>query len=92
MRCLVVGADRLGTKGEYLQEKFGVTNIIHWTGRQKKNPPFPAVEITIVLTGFVGHSLMRYVKREAQKRGVKILFLCRGKSELEGVQRSTQSN
>jgi hypothetical protein len=83
VRCLVIGADHLGTKECYLREKFGATNIIHWDGRKKKNPPFPTVEIAVVLTGFVGHSLMHYVKKEARKRGVKLFFLCRGKSELE---------
>jgi len=83
MRCLVVGADNLGTKAGYLREKFGVKEVLHWDGRSRKMPVLPLVDLVIVLTGFVNHLTMRYVKTEAKKRGVKIMYLKRGIAELE---------
>lgn len=83
MRCLIVGADNLGKTPEVLKKKYGVTKIIHWNGRRKKKPPLPKVNLIIILTGFVNHSLVHHVKKEAKKYGLKIIFLKRGKSELE---------
>lgn len=83
MRCLVVGADRLGTTEEFLRENLSVTKMLHWDGREKKLPPFPDVDVTIIYTGFISHKLMQYAKREAKKRNVKTIFIRRGKAEIK---------
>jgi len=83
MRCLVVGADNLGTKADYLKERFGAREVLHWDGRNGKVSRLPLVDLVIVLTGFVSHRVMRHVRREAKKRGVKVLYLKRGFVELE---------
>ncbi|OPX89474.1 MAG: hypothetical protein A4E53_01551 [Pelotomaculum sp. PtaB.Bin104] len=83
MRCLVVGADSIGTKGTYLEKKFGVKEVLHWDGRNKKMPFLPAVDLVVMLTGFINHLMMWHVKKEAKKRGIKVLYLKRGVSELE---------
>lgn len=85
MRCIIVGADRLGKTPEYLAKKFGVTRFWHWNGRQRKLPSFPKADMVVILTGFVNHGLMFYVKTEAKKRNIKIVYLKRGKSELEAI-------
>lgn len=82
MRCLVVGADRLGTKEEFFAASFGITDILHWDGRKKKPARMPQVDVVYVLTGFVNHQLAGWVKREAKKRGIKVVYLKRGISEL----------
>ncbi|MCL6559185.1 MAG: DUF2325 domain-containing protein [Firmicutes bacterium] len=83
MRCLVVGADNLGAKASYLREKFGVKEVLHWDGRNRKMPKFPLVDLVIVLTGFVNHPTMKHVRKEARKYGVKVLYLKRGIAEVE---------
>ena len=83
MRCLVVGADNLGTKADYLNEKFSVKEVLHWNGRNKKKPSLPLVDMIIVLTGFINHQMMHYIKKEAKKCGVKVLYVKRGVVELE---------
>ncbi|HOV78814.1 MAG TPA: DUF2325 domain-containing protein [Bacillota bacterium] len=83
MRCLVVGADNLGTKADYLKKKFGAEEVLHWDGRSKKVFALPMVDLVIILTGFISHKAMHYVKKEAKRRGVKVLYLKRGITELE---------
>lgn len=82
MQCLIVGADKIGAKKDFLARKFGVTKILHWDGRQKKLPPLPQVDLVLVLTGFVNHQLMNWVKKEAKRRNVRVVYLKRGVSEL----------
>jgi len=82
MRCLIVGADNLGATKNYLNHKIGVTKIIHWDGRRKKIPSFPSVELVIIITSFINHKFMYYVKGEAKKRNIKLIYLKRGKSEI----------
>lgn len=85
MRCLIVGADAIGCKENYLEEKFGVNEVLHWDGRKRKMPSLPLVDMIIVLTGFIGHGVMRHVRKEAKKSGVKVLYLKRGVAELEMI-------
>lgn len=81
MRCLVVGADRLGSAPKILSERFGVTDIIHWTGR-KKPRKVNKLSLVVVYTGFAGHGLVSEAKKLARKNNAKIIFLNRGLSEL----------
>lgn len=43
----------------------------------------PLVGLVIVLTAFVNHDLMFYVRKEAKKIGVKVVYLKRGITELK---------
>ncbi|MCL6477043.1 MAG: DUF2325 domain-containing protein [Peptococcaceae bacterium] len=83
MRCLVVGADSIGSKEVYLKKKFGVKEVFHWDGRNRKMPSLPVVDMIVVLTGFINHGIMQHIKKEAKKRGIKVLYLKRGVAELE---------
>lgn len=83
MRCLIVGADAIGCKKNYLLQRFGATEVMHWDGRSKKMPHIALVNMVIVLTGFIGHTQMQQVKKEAKKHGIKVLYLRRGIAELE---------
>lgn len=82
-RCLIVGADAIGRKENYLAVRFGADEVLHWDGRGKKFPPFLMVNMVIVLTGFINHGMMQHVKKEAKKRSVQVVYLKRGIAELE---------
>lgn len=88
MRCLIVGADRLGTAPAVLKQKYGVREIVHWNGRRKKLPEsLPrGTNLVVVYTSFVNHSLMHRVRELVRKAGVKVIWLRRGLSELETLQ------
>jgi hypothetical protein len=62
-----------------------VREVIHWDGRRKKYPDrLPAgVQLILLYSGFVSHSLMWRVKKLAKKTGVQMLIVNRGLSELE---------
>lgn len=83
MHCLIVGADNLGTFPCLIETVCPGAKVTHWDGRTKKSPPFPSdVTMVIVLTGFIRHQIMHHAKREAKKRGLRIVYLKRGKSEI----------
>jgi len=82
--CLVVGADRLGALSR-LKERFGVDRVVHWNGRFRRPPKtLPReVELVVVYTGFVSHAAMFAARKLARERGIPLIFLNRGLSELE---------
>lgn len=82
-QCLIVGADAIGRKKNYLSNKYGMEKVLHWDGRSRKIPSLKTVDMIVVLTGFIGHAQMQQVKKEAKKRGIKVLYLNRGVAELE---------
>lgn len=86
MCCLVIGADRLGRTPEYLCQRYGVTEVVHWGGRERcsdKKTRIPKnTKQIIVLPDFVNHSLVNIVKKKARKAGIPMEFI-RGKSWLE---------
>jgi hypothetical protein len=83
MRCLIVGADRVGKKKEYLYKKYGVSEVLHWNGRGKKLLPMPDVDLVFVITDFAKHPLVLHAKKEARRINAKLVFVRRGISELE---------
>lgn len=84
MRCLIVGTDRLGAAPKVLRKKLGISEVIHWNGRRKKHPDcIPSgVQLILLYSGFVSHSLMWRVRELAKKTGVQMLIVNRGLSEL----------
>lgn len=82
MKCLVVGTDRLGAAERILNEKYGVTEIIHWSGKKKHKGKIPDVSLIVVYAGFVNHNLAKKVKQMAKTRAIPIKHINRGLSEL----------
>lgn len=82
MKCLIVGTDRLGSAPAILKEKFNVNEVVHWSGRKKPKCDMQNLDLIIVYTGFVNHSLMRNVKSMAKKNDIKTIYINRGLSEL----------
>ncbi|QGG46293.1 DUF2325 domain-containing protein [Heliorestis convoluta] len=79
--CLVVGADRLGAVERLLPPEYSREEYIHWDGRSRR-PSMSRVTKVVVLTGFINHNAVNYVKKEAKKRGISMIFLRRGISDL----------
>lgn len=81
MTCLVVGTDNLGRVENVLKQQLGIKKIVHWTGR-KNVRAMPKVDVVLVYTGFVNHGVANKVKKHAKARGIKVLYVARGLSEL----------
>ncbi|MBI2864105.1 MAG: DUF2325 domain-containing protein [Chloroflexi bacterium] len=83
MTVLVVGGDRLGAIPKQLETR-GITEVIHWRGRNKgkaslsKQIPDRVRQI-FVFCDFVGHELAKSVKKQAKVKGIPIVF-CRRSS------------
>lgn len=86
MTCLIVGADKLGTKTKHLKE-MGFREVVHWSGRTLRLPPqLPnKINLVVVFTGFINHGHMREVRKMARKAGVKVIYLKRGLAELSNA-------
>ncbi|HEY6898930.1 MAG TPA: hypothetical protein VI279_16845 [Rhodocyclaceae bacterium] len=82
MQALIVGADRIeGIRAEILRvaDQLGIKDIDHWPGRK----PADASRSLSRRTGLVvfmcdraNHMLMRSVRKQAENRGIPMLF-CR---------------
>lgn len=80
-RCLVVGADRLGSLNKF--KKLGVGEVVHWSGRSRRLPSGSSnVDLVLVYTSFASHATVRAAKEFARERGIPLVFLSRGLSEL----------
>lgn len=74
--CLVVGADRLGTKPEALRD-LGY-EVAHWSGRERPGKLPRKTALVVVLTGFVSHAVMREARRQAREKGIPVVYVPRG--------------
>lgn len=82
MAILLVGADRLGSITDILREQ-GVAEVIHWTGRDKKQEsrliPQRVREI-VVFCDFVNHNLAKQIKQQAKKKNIPVVYTKRSLS------------
>jgi hypothetical protein len=78
---LVVGADNLGRTERVLKQQLGVERIVHLTGR-KSVRALPRTDLVLVYTGFANHGVVSRVKKHAKARGIRLVFVSRGLSEL----------
>jgi hypothetical protein len=89
MKCILLGTDKLGAAPRILNKLFGVTEVIHWSGRKKIPRTLPKdTKLIIVYSSFINHDHMFKVKNLAKSQGVTVKFVNRGLSELvhkEGV-------
>ncbi|WP_168735149.1 DUF2325 domain-containing protein [Pseudothauera rhizosphaerae] len=81
MRALVVGADRVRPICAELEQTspLGVTCTECWSGRQPGDArrPLPAdTRVVVVLCDRVNHNLLFSVRRQAEGRGVPVVY-CR---------------
>lgn len=72
MSILIAGGDRTipawlthCTEGE----------VIHWSGRGAFRQPIPeSVEVVVLLTRYLNHALADRLKREAGKKGLRLVY------------------
>lgn len=85
MSLFIAGGDGLG-KIKNEMKKLGFNDIIHFPGRRKsehRNFQLPSeVDMVLVLTDYINHSLMQKIKDEARSKDVKLLFAKRSWSSI----------
>ncbi len=86
MKCMVVGADSLGSIPQVL-EQMGIYIAGHITGRavshQRQVTTLPAnIDLLILFTDFLNHNSMRGYRSRAQSQGIRVLACRRSASSL----------
>ncbi|MDO9366364.1 MAG: DUF2325 domain-containing protein [Methylotenera sp.] len=82
---LIVGGDQIdGIKQVLLN--YGIEHINHWSGRKvgDSNKVIPQdTKIIVLITNWISHSITHKVKRNALKRGIKVIYTPNGPSALQ---------
>ncbi len=81
---LIVGGDQIdGIKQVLINH--GIQHINHWSGRKvgdsNKVIPFDT-EIIVLITNWISHSITHKVKKNAMKRGIKVIYTPNGANAL----------
>lgn len=85
MEALIVGGDRVSAYRRHLQQR-GFAPVRHWNGRRNSecHRALPqGVGLVLILVDQVNHGLARKVRREADARGVAVLFGRRSRTRLD---------
>jgi hypothetical protein len=85
MSILIVGGDKIDSLNQKLTDS-GATRITHWTARKKnvtKRDIPKHIDIAVLFTDFINHSVARKIKTEVKKRGIPAFFCKRSWSELQ---------
>ena len=82
--ALIVGGDQIdGIKQVLINH--GIQHINHWSGRKvgdsNKVIPFDT-EIIVLITNWISHSITHKVKKNAMKRGIKVIYTPNGANAL----------
>ena len=82
--ALIVGGDQIdGIKQVLINH--GIQHINHWSGRKvgdsNKVIPFDT-EIIVLITNWISHSITHKVKKNAMKRGIKVIYTPNGATAL----------
>lgn len=73
MTILIAGGDRLGAFPIWMATQGG--KVLHWPGRKHCRQPIPgSVKLIVLLTSFINHSLGQRLKKEAAKKGLRIVY------------------
>ncbi len=82
---LIVGGDQIdGIKQVLLN--YGIDHINHWPGRKvgDSNKVIPQdTKIIVLITNWISHSITHKVKRNALKRGIKVIYTPNGPTALQ---------
>jgi hypothetical protein len=84
MNTLIVGGDYIDGLVEELAG-LGLARVEHWHGRKVRdlNRTIPAdMDLVVVLFDYVSHNLLRKVKSDAQRQGLKVIYSRRSAGEL----------
>lgn len=81
--ALIVGGDQINGVKQVLGN-YGADHINHWSGRKSgdSNKVIPQdTKLIVLITNWVSHSFTYKVKRNAQKRGITIIYTPNGSKE-----------
>ncbi|MGZ8258496.1 MAG: DUF2325 domain-containing protein [Methylotenera sp.] len=89
---LIVGGDQIDGIKQVLVN-YGVEHINHWSGRKAgdSNKVIPYdTEIIVLITNWISHSITHKVKRDAMKRGIKVIYTPNGSAALHNRLKNLQ--
>jgi hypothetical protein len=92
--ALIVGGDQIDAIKQVIVNH-GITEINHWSGRKagdsNKVIPFDT-KIIVMVTNWISHSITHKVKRDAMKRGIKVIYTPNGSAALRNRLQNIKSN
>ena len=83
--ALIVGGDQIDGIKQVLTNH-GITHINHWSGRKvgDSNKVIPHdTEFIVLITNWISHSITHKVKKNAMKRGIKVIYTPNGSTALQ---------
>ena len=82
--ALIVGGDQIDGIKQVLVNH-GITEINHWSGRKvgDSNKVIPQdTKFIVLITNWISHSITHKVKKNAMKRGIKVIYTPNGSAAL----------
>ncbi len=82
--ALIVGGDQIDGIKQVLTN-YGITKINHWSGRKvgDSNKVIPQdTKFIVLITNWISHSITHKVKKNAMKRGIKVIYTPNGSAAL----------
>lgn len=95
--ALIVGGDQIDGIKQVLTNH-GITHINHWSGRKvgDSNKIIPHdTKFIVLITNWISHSITHKVKKNAMKRGIKVIYTPNGstalRNRLQGIDSESSS-
>lgn len=92
--ALVVGGDQIDGIKQVLTQH-GIDHINHWSGRKvgDGNRVIPHdTKFIVLITNWISHSITHKVKKNAMKRGIKVIYTPNGSAALRNRLNDIESN
>ena len=92
--ALIVGGDQIDGIKQVLTDH-GITHINHWSGRKvgDSNKVIPHdTKFIVLITNWISHSITHKVKKNAMKRGIKVIYTPNGSTALRNRLLSLETN
>lgn len=67
---------------QVLRQKYGITKIVHWTGRDNLKGEPRNIVLVVVITGFASHAAVKKAKSIAKKNKARIVYVNRSLARL----------
>jgi hypothetical protein len=92
--ALIVGGDQIDGIKQVLTNH-GITHINHWSGRKvgDSNKIIPHdTKFIVLITNWISHSITHKVKKNALKRGIKVIYTPNGSTALHNRLLNIEAN
>lgn len=92
--ALIVGGDQIDGIKQVLVN-YGIDHISHWSGRKvgDGNKVIPHdTKFIVLITNWISHSITHKVKKNALKRGIKVIYTPNGSAALRNRLQNIESN